>query len=95
MRLAVISGQFAKEFRVILNEARQAVLHAGDILSEALAELVVDALVLLLNGPVEIARQSRNARNPGNFTGGHNHATNKKSLTACDRASTCDPDLPF
>lgn len=58
MKLAVISRQFAKEFRVILNEARQAVLHASDILSETLTELVVDALVLLLNGPVEIARQS-------------------------------------
>lgn len=63
MQLAVISRQFAKEFRVILNEASEAVLHAGDILSKALAELVVDALVLLLNRTVEIARQAGNLNN--------------------------------
>lgn len=46
---------------MILNEARETVLHAADILGEALPELVVDAFVL--DGPVEIGRQTERQLN--------------------------------
>lgn len=57
--LTVIGRQFSEEFRVILDKAVEAVLHAGDIGSESLPEFLIDPLILLLDRAVKTTRRTR------------------------------------